>query len=336
PSQERKVCATIYKCALFIPVLAILGGFLSVALRKRRDKAKSGHEQYSSNGKVRPRIKPNWWILSSGFLIAGTSMSLSFDQSHYAKQIVLLVTLGIVLIAMYWLLKQIDNEMRANLIGTALIVFAFRALPSPGIGLTWWTIDILKFEPRFFAALDLFSNIVALLALLTLRRWLAKRSVSGVIATLTVLSAVVSLPNIAMFYGFHLWTYQHSRGFVDARFIATIDTALESPLSQLAVIPMLVWIARAAPEGLRATFFAVMSSLLNVARLTSQLGTHYLAETYIVERQIRDSTTGSITVNENYSNLGRLLWSDLGLTLLVPFLVIGAVEIAKRRRPSVQ
>ena len=31
------------------------------------------------------------------------------------------------------------------------------------------------------------------------------------------------------------------------RFIALIDTALESPLGQIAMIPMLAWIARCAP-----------------------------------------------------------------------------------------
>ena len=39
-----------------------------------------------------------------------------------------------------------------------------------------------------------------------------------------------------------------------------IDTALESPLGQIAMIPMLAWIARSAPPNLKATYFAVMAS----------------------------------------------------------------------------
>ena len=46
---------------------------------------------------------------------------------------------------------------------------------------------------------------------------------------------------------------------VDARFIALVDTALESPLGQIAMIPMLAWIANSAPEKLKATYFAVMA-----------------------------------------------------------------------------
>ena len=43
-------------------------------------------------------------------------------------------------------------------------------------------------------------------------------------------------------------------GVVDARFIALVNTALESPLGQIAMIPMLAWIARSAPANLKATY----------------------------------------------------------------------------------
>jgi hypothetical protein len=63
---------------------------------------------------------------------------------------------------------------------------------------------------------------------------------------------------------------------VDARFIALVDTALESPLGQIAMIPMLAWVANSAPVNLKATFFAVMASFTNLALSLSQLGTKYL------------------------------------------------------------
>lgn len=49
-----------------------------------------------------------------------------------------------------------------------------------------------------------------------------------------------------MYYGLHQWTAQLTNGMVDARFIALLDTALESPLGQIAMIPMLAWIANSA------------------------------------------------------------------------------------------
>ena len=58
---------------------------------------------------------------------------------------------------------------------------------------------------------------------------------------------MLSLPIVGMYYGLHQWTAAHTGGVVDARFIALVDTALESPLGQIAMIPMLAWIANSAP-----------------------------------------------------------------------------------------
>ena len=63
---------------------------------------------------------------------------------------------------------------------------------------------------------------------------------------------------------------------MDARFIVLVNTALESPLGQIAMIPMLAWIANSAPQNLKATYFAIMASFTNLALSASQLGTKYL------------------------------------------------------------
>ena len=68
------------------------------------------------------------------------------------------------------------------------------------------------------------------------------------------------------------WTAAHTGGFVDARVIAIIDTALESPLGQIAMIPMLAWIANSAPANLKATYFAVMVSSSLVSRGRALVG----------------------------------------------------------------
>jgi hypothetical protein len=49
------------------------------------------------------------------------------------------------------------------------------------------------------------------------------------------------------------------------KFIALINTALESPLGQVSMIPLLAWIAKKAPSHLKATFFAVFASFTNLA-----------------------------------------------------------------------
>jgi hypothetical protein len=158
------------------------------------------------------------------------------------------------------------------------------------------------------------------------RRFMAEKSIFYVIGFLTLVGAVLSLPVIGMFYGLHEWTSSLTYGVVDARFIAVVDTALESPLGQVAMIPMLAWIANSAPAQLKATFFAVMASFTNLALSASSLGTKYLNKLFIVSREVLDPLTGSTAVPADYSELGTMLITVTALGLLLPFITIWLVN----------
>jgi hypothetical protein len=132
-----------------------------------------------------------------------------------------------------------------------------------------------------------------------------------------------------MFYGLHEWTARITGGVVDARFIALIDTALESPLGQISMIPMLAWIANSAPANLKATFFAVMASFTNLALSLSQLGTKYMNDIYVVSREVRDQATSAIHTPADYSQLGSLLIAQLLLGLALPFAAIVFAKVTR-------
>ena len=136
----------------------------------------------------------------------------------------------------------------------------------------------------------------------------------------------MSLPIIGMYYGLHEWTSGLTNGIVDARFIAMVDTALESPLGQVAMIPMLAWIANSAPPHLKATFFAVMASFTNLALSLSNLGTKYLNQIFTVSREILDLQSGAVTVPADYAELGVLLITVTCFGLLLPMLTIWFVQ----------
>jgi hypothetical protein len=158
------------------------------------------------------------------------------------------------------------------------------------------------------------------------RRFMADNSIAYVVGALTVASALLSAPIVGMYYGLHHWTAAATGGVIDARFIAIVNTALESPLGQIAMIPMLAWIANSAPANLKATYFAIMASFTNLALSASQLGTKYLNETYVVTREVRDAATGAITVPADYSQLGSLLIVQLLIGLVLPFAAIALVR----------
>jgi hypothetical protein len=167
---------------------------------------------------------------------------------------------------------------------------------------------------------------LALLGMFVFRQFMAEKSIVYVVGFLTIVGTFLSLPTLGMYYGLHEWTSALTGGVINARSIAIVDTALESPLGQVAMIPMLAWIAANAPSHLKATFFAVMASFTNLALSLSSLGTKYLNQLFTVTREIRDPVTGSITLPADYSELGFLLLTVTLLSLLIPMATIRMVQ----------
>lgn len=147
----------------------------------------------------------------------------------------------------------------------------------------------MGFDQQF---LSLIISELTLDGILLLRPLIAMKSISQIVVLLTVAAGILSLPNIGPYYGLQNWTAPLAAGIVDAGFIAVIDTALESPLAQIAMIPLLAWIARNAPENLKAIFFAVMALFTNLALSASSLLTKYLNQVLMVNREVRDRASG--------------------------------------------
>jgi uncharacterized membrane protein len=179
--------------------------------------------------------------------------------------------------------------------------------------------------------LYLITSVLTLVGILLLRPVMADWPITRIVAMLTLVGAVLALPNIGLYYGIQNWTAAYTNGIVDARFIAIMDTAVESPLGQVAMIPMLAWIARNAPPNLKATFFAVMASFTNLALSASSLGTKYLNQYYTVTREVRDRTTDTVTVAADFSELGWLLITVAVLGLALPLAAIFVVQRSRLR-----
>ena len=160
---------------------------------------------------------------------------------------------------------------------------------------------------------------------------MAERPVTWIVGMLTLAGFLLGLPTLAMYHGFHQWTAAHTGGVIDARTIALVDTALESPMGQVSMVPLLAWIANSAPARLKATWFAVMASFTNLALSASQLGTKYLNEVFVVTRGVRDPVTHAVTSAADYSALGDLLACALTLGLVLPFAAILLTRLAGLR-----
>jgi hypothetical protein len=317
-SEADKVSlyGSVYLYALIIPFVSVLGVLLSFYLK------------LSENIKIE-KTKVNWWILGGSFVFVVFTISIGSFRVPFAQEIVFLGSMSIVLFLMMKLIKELPQKLRFTIVGTAIIVFVFRAMPGPGPGLVWFEIDELKFDEQFFSKLSLIASVLTLFGIIIFRSFMANNSIARIIIILSIAGAVLFLPSVGMYYGLHQWTASVTNNIVDARFIAIINTALESPLGQVAMIPMLAWIAKNAPSHLKATFFAVFASFTNLALSANSLGTKYLNQIFTITREVKDKITGVIQSTADYSELGILLIVVTLLTLIIPIITVNVIQKSK-------
>ena len=309
---------------MIIPIISVLGVLLSIYLKKKKNDQllKLGIDHQIEIEKT----KVDWWILGGSLVFVIFTLSVGGFNLPYAQEIVFFGSVSIIFFLMAKLMRELPESMRLTILGTAIIIFVFRAMPGPGPGLTWFEIDNLGFDEQFFSVLSLLASCLTLLGIIILRPFMVNNSIAKIIVILSIAGAILFLPSVGMYYGFHEWTSSLTNDVVDARFIAIFNTALESPLGQVSMIPLLAWIARNAPAHLKATFFAVFASFTNLALSASALLTKYLNQIYEVTREVKDKVTNEILSIADYSDLGILLIVVTLLTLLVPTISVIIIQ----------
>jgi len=279
----------VFTCAMALPVIvALAAAFIP---RRREAPAPTPRAADSALGGGRARL-----VLLVGLGFAACGVALETTGVPWSQEIVLVVSAGL----LSFLLGRM-GVTRAVLVA-ALVIFIFRATPDVGLGYSYWAIDRLGFDQKFLGVLAQVSSVLGLGGLLVFRRTIVQRPVSFTLLWVIVAGTILYLPNIGLFYGLHEWLG------ISARSLALIDTTISAPLNQLAMVPMLVLIAKTAPAGGEATMFAIMASLMNLALSASQLFTRYLNEAFAVTQH-------------DYSNLGRLMIT-IGAIGLVPLLAL--------------
>ena len=334
-SQKAEVYARIYLMALAIPLVSVSGVVLSQAMlaaraRRLREQGVDADEADRLVYTPSEPTEPNYWMFGGGAAFVVLTLAIGIGDIPLAQEIVFAGSMAIVATLIYQLVQKLPRAKARALVGTALIIFVFRAVPLPGAGATWFVIDRLGFDQQFLSVLSLIASCLTLIGMVLLRPLMATRSIAYIVVLLTLAAGVLALPNIGLYYGVQNWTARLTGGVVDARFIAVIDTTLESPLGQVAMIPLLTWIARNAPVDLKATFFAVMASFTNLALSASSLLTKYVNQIFLVTREVKDRATGA-EVPADYSQLGWLLITVTLVGVLAPLLTVLAVQRSRLR-----
>ena len=140
-----------------------------------------------------------------------------------------------------------------------------------------------------------------------LSKQLTEYSVTKVLFWILLPGRSLSLPNIGLFYGLHHWT-DATFGF-GARTIATHRHGDGFAVRATQHYSAAELIAFYAPAGHRATWFALMASLMNLALVAGQLQTKYLNQIFVIGRG-------------DYAALGPLLIAATVIGFVVPLAVI--------------
>ena len=251
----------------------------------------------------------DWRILGGGLAFGAAVLALALGRVRFGQEIIFVLSMTVVCVMLVFVTRELDRETRRAILFATLIIFAFRATPSVGDGYFWFTLDVLKFDEAFYGMLRQTGAIVGLVVLWLFSKQITEYSIAKTLFWIAVAGTLLTLPDIGLYYGLAGWTEQNF-GF-GARTIALIDIAAGSPFAQLSMIPLLTLIAYYAPAGQRATWFALMASLMNLALVAGQLQTKYLNQALTVARG-------------DYQELGLLLITVAVLGLVVPVVAIVA------------
>ena len=224
----------------------------------------------------------DWRILGGGIAFGAVVMALGFGGIPYGQEIIFIISMAVVCYMLVLVTAELDHNTRMGILFATIIVFAFRATPSVGDGFFWWTLDELNFDAAFYGTLRQTGAILSIAVMWMFSRQLTECSVTRTLLWIAVASTVLSLPNLGLVYGVHHWT-EATFGF-GARSIAFVDAAASSPFAQLSMVPLLTLVAYYAPPAHRATWFALMASLMNLALVAGQLQTKYLNDVFVVSR----------------------------------------------------
>ncbi|MGB6428561.1 MAG: hypothetical protein WBF11_10700 [Methyloceanibacter sp.] len=285
---------TVFLLGLVIPVVSVTG-----ALLVRLDG-------------TRPR-PIDWRILGGGLLFGAVVVAIGLGGVRYGQELVFFISLTVIGLMLFRVAEEVDESHRKRILFAALVIFLYRASPGVGEGYRWFTIDVLGFDESFYGTLAQIGAALSLAGAWIFSDVITRQPIAKVLLWLTIIGTILSLPTLALALRWDEWTEQMF-GF-GARTIAFIDTTASSPFAELSMIPALTLVALNAPAGRRATWFALMASLMNVALVAGQLQTKYLNWMFAVDR-------GS------YEHLAALVAAALLIGFVVP--VAGILAFGKR------
>lgn len=255
----------------------------------------------------------DWRILGGGLLFGAVVLAIGLSGLPFGQELIFVISLAVIALMLARIGEDVDEVHRKRIFYAALVIFLYRASPGVGEGYRWFTIDMLGFDESFYGTLAQIGAGLSLAGAWLFSDVITRQPIAKVLLWLTIIGTLLSLPSIGLALRVDEWT-EATFGF-GARTIAFVDTTAAAPFAELSMIPALIIVAINAPAGRRATWFALMASLMNVALVAGQLQTKYLNVLFEVDRGA-------------YANLAALTIAAVTIGFVVP--VAGILAFGKR------
>ena len=146
-------------------------------------------------------------------------------------------------------------------------LFIWQATPSSDTAFFYFTTNELNFNPEFLGTIKFFASWAGLFGIWLFQRFFKGVPTRTIFFWTTIISTGLGLTSLL------LVTHANRAIGIDDRWFSLGDNLILTVAGRIAFMPVLVLAARLCPEGIEATLFALLMSVINISSLCSfQLG----------------------------------------------------------------
>jgi len=175
-------------------------------------------------------------------------------------------------------IKQIWQTFKQKtILYPVIFVFIWQMTPSADSAFFFFSTNELGFTPEFLGRIRLITSLASLMGVWCYQQWLKQISFRVILGWSVVLSSLLGMTSLI------LVTHFNRQLGIDDHWFSLGDSLILTVMGQIAFMPVLVLSARLCPQGIEASFFALLMSIWNLGGLLShELGallTHWLGVT---------------------------------------------------------
>ncbi len=142
-------------------------------------------------------------------------------------------------------------------------IFIWQCTPSADAALFFFTTNELGFQPEFLGRVRLVTNLAALVGVWLFQRFFKSVPFRNIFGWSILISTALNMTTLL------LVTHTNRTLGIDDHWFSLGDSLILTVMGQIAFMPILVLSARLCPDGIEATFFALLMSVTNLAALLS-------------------------------------------------------------------